>query len=200
MAATSINLLDRLKRHPEAAAWKQFHDLYRPLIRRWLARIPGLYGPGLRNETDDLTQEVLVLVFRKIGSFERERVGSFRAWLRTLTVHSARDYYRKRSNRPNVSLDDGAVETYLSQLEAPGSPLAEQWDREHHRHVCNRLLAMIEPDFQPSTWAAFRRSGLEKAPAAAVAKELGMSEQAVVSAKARVLRRLREVAGGLLTE
>ena len=61
-----------------------------------------------------------------------------------------------------------------------------------------RLLAIVRPDFEASTWTAFTRFALDELPAAAVAADLGMSESAVVQAKHRVLKRLRQEAGDLL--
>ena len=74
MNPTSQSLLERLKRpRPDAADWRRLHDLYRPLIGQWLARMSDL-----RNEADDLAQEVLVVVFRELPNFERRREGPAR--------------------------------------------------------------------------------------------------------------------------
>jgi len=66
------------------------------------------------------------------------------------------------------------------------------------RHVVEKLLAVVQSDFTPTTWNAFRRFGVDGLPSAQVAEELGLSENAVILAKARVLKRLREEAGELL--
>ena len=86
----------------------------------------------------------------------------------------------------------------MAQLADSDSDLARQWDREHDRHVLQKLLAIVRPDFEAKTWRAFTRFALEDMPAAQVAGELGMSESAVVQAKFRILKRLREEAGELL--
>jgi RNA polymerase sigma-70 factor (ECF subfamily) len=86
----------------------------------------------------------------------------------------------------------------LSQLEDPHSELSQLWDREHDRHLVQRLLAMIEPRFQPSTCEAFRRVVLEGQDAAQVGQDLEMTLNAVIIAKSRVLKELRSEAGGLL--
>jgi len=57
---------------------------------------------------------------------------------------------------------------------------------------------MIKNDFEPNTWKAFQRQALEGTDADAVAAELGMSVNAVVIAKSRVLARLRQEGQGLL--
>ena len=57
---------------------------------------------------------------------------------------------------------------------------------------------VVQPDFNPKTWKAFQRFGVDGVPAGRVAEELGMTENAVILAKSRVLKRLREEAGDLL--
>src|SRR5580704_1456749 len=67
MNTTSLGLLDRLKNaKPDVAEWHRLQDIYLPLIRFWLGRVPGLH-----DEADDLAQEVLVVLFRELPSFER---------------------------------------------------------------------------------------------------------------------------------
>jgi RNA polymerase sigma-70 factor, ECF subfamily len=194
MNTTSLGLLDRLKHaKPDAAEWHRLQDIYIPLIRSWLSRVPGL-----RDEVDDLAQEVLVVLFRELPSFERQRDGAFRAWLRRITVNRIRSFTRAREKRSRVGLGPEEADLLLAQLEDPNSDLARQWDRDHDKHVFEKLLAIVRPDFEPITWQAFTRFALDGLPAARVARELGMSETAVVQAKSRVLKRLREEAGGLL--
>jgi RNA polymerase sigma-70 factor (ECF subfamily) len=73
-----------------------------------------------------------------------------------------------------------------------------KWDRDHDNHVVQKLLAVVQPDFNPTTWEAFQRFGVDSIPAGWMAEELGLSENAVILAKSRVLKRLREEAGDLL--
>lgn len=189
---TSVSLLDRLRAgQPEDTDWSRMQDIYLPLIQRWLSRVPGLAG-----EADDLAQEVFLVVIRELPAFERRREGSFRAWLRTITVNRARNHCKRRDRRPSVA--QGVAEGFLDQMADPASDLAREWDREHDRHVMRRLLSAVRPDFKPSTWEAFRRLALDGLPAARVAEELGMPENAVLLARSRVLRRLRQEAGDLL--
>lgn len=193
MHSTSLGLLDRLRHaKPAAAEWRRLHDIYLPLIRHWLARVPGF-----ADEAEDLAQEVLVVLFRELPSFERRRNGSFRAWLRQITVNRTRDFSKLRRRQP-LAVGGAEVEQLLAQLEDPRSEFSQQWDRDHDTHVCQKLLAHVQPDFQPTTWQAFSRFALDGQTAAQVAAELGISERAVVQAKSRVLKRLREEAGDLM--
>jgi RNA polymerase sigma-70 factor, ECF subfamily len=65
-------------------------------------------------------------------------------------------------------------------------------------HVVQKLLAVVQADFNPTTWEAFQRFGVDGVPAGRVAEDLGLSENAVFLAKSRVLKKLREEAGDLL--
>ncbi len=61
-----------------------------------------------------------------------------------------------------------------------------------------RLLELLEPEFEATTWQAFQRQVIGGAPARAVAAELRMTVNAVLIAKSRVLSRLRHDAEGLV--
>ena len=194
MNTTSLSLLERLKSaSPSADDWRRLQEVYLPLVHHQLAAVPGL-----RDEADDLAQEVLIVLVRELPTFERQRRGSFRAWLRQITVNWVRTYCEGRRKVPGAGLGEDA-ERALAQLEDPDSDLAHEWDRQHDRHVVQKLLAVVRADFDPKTWQAFTRFALDEAPAADVARELDMSEGAVVQAKSRVLKRLREEAGDLMT-
>jgi RNA polymerase sigma-70 factor, ECF subfamily len=189
---TSVSLLERLRKpNPAAADWERLCGVYRPLIRSWLGR-----APGLADEADDLAQEALLILVRELPAFRRQRDGSFRAWLRQVTVNRLRAWRKARGRQPVAGLD--AADEFLARLEDSASDLSRQWDRDHDRHVFDHLLAVVQPDFEPATWEAFRLFAVEGHPAADVAARLGVTRNAVILAKARVLGRLREEANGLL--
>lgn len=191
VTSTPVSLLIRLKTAPpDAEEWHRLNAIYSPLIRTWLTRVPTL-----GDEAADLAQEVLIVVARELPQFERRREGSFRAWLRQVTVNRVRTYWRQRKRNPAQS--DGA-DAFLQQLEDSSSHMSQEWDREHDQHVFRQLLAIVEPDVSPATWAAFRRTSLDGLPVPQVAAELKISENAVLLAKSRVLKRLRCEAEGLI--
>src|SRR5262245_51295915 len=148
---TSVSLLERLSGRPTDADWRRLHDLYAPLLRAWAAR-----AGVAEADADDLSQEVLLAVVRDVTKFEHRGPGAFRAWLRGILANRARDHFRRRAARP-VATGDSALADQLDQLEAPDSPLSRLWDREHDEHVARHLLKVVEGDFAPATWAAFRR-------------------------------------------
>ncbi len=160
MNPTSVSLLDRLKAaRPDASDWDRLQGIYLPMIQRWLGRVPGL-----GDESADLAQEVLIVVVREIPRFDRRREGPFRAWLRQVTVNKIRRFFTNRRRRPTVGLDP--VDDFLERLTDPNADLAREWDRDHDIHVTQKLLAVVQADFSPTTWNAFRRFGIAGAPVA----------------------------------
>jgi RNA polymerase sigma-70 factor (ECF subfamily) len=185
---TSDSLLKRLAGAPSDDDWRRLHDLYQPLLRAWMARA-GVPESGV----NDLVQDVLFVVFDKIGEFERRRVGSFRAWLRRILKNKLADYFRRENRQPPAACDID-----IADLESPDSALSKIWDREHDEHVVKTLLARVQGDFKPKTWQAFHHHVMKEEPAAQVAEALGLSLNSVLLAKSRVLKRLRQEVAGLV--
>lgn len=189
MDQTPLSLLDRLRRRPDdQPSWRRLTALYTPWIGRWLTR------QGLpRADADDLTQEILLVLVRELPGFDHNgRPGAFRHWVRTITANRLRGYWRSR--RREAGDGSGA----LDGLCDPESELSRAWDREHDVYVARRLLELVEPEFAPSTWRGFYGQVIEGRPAAAVADDLGVTVNAVLIAKSRVLRRLRQEGAGLI--
>ncbi len=185
MDTTSVSLLERLRRQPDAQSWQQLVAIYQPWLRGWLQ------AHFLQSaDAEDVVQEVLAVLVREIGHFEHNgRRGAFRTWLRGIVVNRLREFRRKSAA---VSAE---MASQLDQLADEDSRFSQMWDREHDQYVVNQLLAKIAGDFQPITWRAFQAFVLEEKSATQVAAELGISEGAVWTAKSHVLKRLRQEAG-----
>jgi RNA polymerase sigma-70 factor (ECF subfamily) len=183
---TSLSLLDRLKDPADQEAWARLDRVYTGLLRAWFAAA-GVQ-PGDR---DDLTRNALVVVLRRVKDFQPSgRPGAFRAWLRSIATNVLREHWRAR---PAPQAD-----SVLAELADPASGLSRVWDADHERHVLEGLLDLARRECTESAWRAFRRAGFDGVPALQVADELGMSVNAVLIAKSRVLRRLKELAAGML--
>jgi RNA polymerase sigma-70 factor, ECF subfamily len=189
---TPVSLLDRLSNRDDAEAWQHFVALYTPFILSWLRRDPKLLA-----DADDIVQEVLGAASRDLPGFQRQRPGSFRAWLRAITVNRVRAHWKSRRTDPLAQPGRQSGEL-LAELADPASPLSRQWDQEHDVYVVHRLLEQVASDFEPSTLRAFEQVTLEGRKSAQVATELNLSRNAVLLAKSRVLQRLRELGRGLL--
>jgi RNA polymerase sigma-70 factor (ECF subfamily) len=176
MLTTAASLLLQLRQPRNQGAWQRFVELYSPLLYHWLR------GSGLQPaDSADLVQEVFVSVFAHVPQFDRQRTGSFRAWLRTIVHNKVRTFLRRRKA---AGLAEG-------QTPAVAATTLADWDAEYATALLARALELVEPEFEPGTWKAFRQLQLEGRPAAQVAAELGISRNAVYIARCRVLSRLR---------
>jgi RNA polymerase sigma-70 factor (ECF subfamily) len=189
MNETPLSLLERLRSRTDELAWRRMVDLYTPWVRSWLGQfaVPA-------SDADDIVQEVLGTLVRELPEFEHSgRRGAFRAFVRTIASNRLRTFWRNRGDGRDYARE-------LASLADPQSAVWERWDREHDRFILRRLMELIEPEFSPSTWRSFRRVVLDGDKAATVASELGLTVNAVLIAKSRVLRRLREESVELVDE
>lgn len=82
---------------------KAFELIYRRHFRRVFALCLRMLGdPTL---AEDLTQDVFINLFNKIGSFRGE--SQFTTWLHRMTVNQVLMYFRKRSTRSELVTDEG---------------------------------------------------------------------------------------------
>jgi len=191
MAETSPSLLNRCRQRHDNESWQRLVELYTPFIHGLRIRhnIP-------QEDARDLAQEVLAIVARELPTFEYDpKRGTFRGWLRTITVNCLRAYWRSRTPR---GTGDSDVQEMLNQLADPNSEASRVWDREHDQFVWRRLVELVKPEFEPSTWQAFCLVTLEGVKPAQAAKKVGITTNAVFIAKSRVMRRLKEEAAGLI--
>lgn len=72
-------------------SWTNLHDK----VVRWVAE--ATHGENLPTDKnlDDLTQEVLLQVFRDIGEFRVEPGASFSGWVRMISHRKLNDYWRR---------------------------------------------------------------------------------------------------------
>jgi len=187
MDSTSVTLLHRLRQPTNQTAWNQFVQLYTPLLFHW-ARKSGL------SEADaaDLVQEVLCVLVSKLPEFEYDATKSFRAWLRTVMLNIWRNRQRQRAVRSLATAEDVAPDPA-----APDDLLLLE-EAEYRQHLVARAMEVMRADFESTTWQACWELAALGRPAAEVARELGLTVNAVYLAKSRVLARLRRELEGLL--
>ncbi len=117
--------------------------------------------------------------------FSPSTSGAFRGWLRIILANHLKHYFRSKQAHAKVrfALDDMTDHrTQLSQL----------FDLEHDQFLASRAMKMAAGDFSPTTWAAFELQVVQNLPAEVVADRLGLSVNAVLKSKSRVLKRIRQ--------
>lgn len=196
MATTSESLLFRLRNNNRSLsdtssetdfAWQQFVSIYTPLIFYWAKKT----GLG-QTDASDLVQEVLTLVFQKLPDFQYDPSQSFRGWLRTVTLNKYREIYRRKSSRLTT-----ASESMLENL-VPVAVAESTWDIDYARLLVARTMELMRDDFAEGTWEALKLVISENDSVEAAAKKTGVSGWTIYSARARLMKRLREELHGLL--
>lgn len=125
---STLTLLTRA-RAGDSTAMNDLFARYAPALTRWASgRLPR-WARDLA-DTDDLVQETLVQVFRKIDGFEHRGEGAFYAYLRQAVMNRIRNELRNAQRRPERrELDEQKPDEAQSPLErAIGSESLEQYE------------------------------------------------------------------------
>jgi RNA polymerase sigma-70 factor (ECF subfamily) len=182
---TPLTLLERIQQAGDESAWGRLVELYTPILFAWARRC----GED-EHDAADLVQEVVVALVQTLPTFCYDGSGRFRRWLRTLLLNKLRDR-KRREVRAEKALAQRTQEVELPDI-------AEQfWEVDYQKELACRALRLMQAEFTPTTWKACWETVVQDRSAADVARELGISENAVYIARCRVLRRLRHELGGL---
>jgi RNA polymerase sigma-70 factor (ECF subfamily) len=191
--ATSVSLLDRARNH-DGDAWRRLVHLYSPLVYHWCGR-QGVRPP----DADDVAQEVFRVALTRLGDFRRDRPGdTFRGWLRGITRNVLLAQFRSAGRQPQAA---GGSDAWQRLQEVPGPTAAADEDDPpaEVNDLYRRALELVRGEFEDRTWQAFWSVAVAGRNPAAVADDLGVTPAAVRQAKSRVLRRLKEELGDVIS-
>jgi RNA polymerase sigma-70 factor, ECF subfamily len=95
-----------------------FEELYRRHYRRVYALTLRMMGNP--TEAEDMTQEVFLQLFNKIGMFRGE--SAFTTWLHRMTVNQVLMHFRKKSTRSELLTEEGETPIQIVKgTEKPGT-------------------------------------------------------------------------------
>ena len=177
---TSISLLEKL-RDGDPAAWKDAHRLYGPMILKW-CRDMRLQEA----DAQDLSQKVLLKLFRRMSGFHYDPTKSFRAYLKTLVHYAWCDLVEdwKKSPLGNSEQID----------EAAGADLLEQFEKRYDLDIA---MTRIRTYVEPKTWEAFQLTAIDGLSGAEVSQRMGLSVASVYKARHRVQNLLKDTLADL---
>lgn len=101
---------DKAERETEEILVKEFQEgkleAYDQIAERYQKKIYGLSFNLCRNQMDaqDVTQEVLLTLYKKINTFQGK--SAFSSWVYRITLNATYMKLRSKKKEPNVSLDD----------------------------------------------------------------------------------------------
>ena len=190
LPTTRVTLLARLRQDPtDEAAWGAFVERYGRHIYRWCRQWK------LQNaDAEDVTQEILAKLARKLRDFHYDPARSFRGWLKTVAHHAWRDFADSRRGR--TADGDGRVPELLQTLEAR-EDLVQKLEEAFDHELLDAAKLRVRLRVAPHTWEAFRLVALEGMPAAEVATTVRMQVAMVYVAKSKVQKMLQEEIGKL---
>jgi RNA polymerase sigma factor (sigma-70 family) len=201
---TRASLLGRLKDWGDQKSWQDFFDTYWRLIYS-VALKAGLSDA----EAQDVVQETLLTVAKKVGEFKSDpAIGSFKGWLLLITRRRIADQLEKRGKLLRASQMSGASgtcalsrastddATRTSTLERVPDPATfnldacweEQWQKNQLRAATEKVKTLVSP----KQFQIFELYVLREWPVAKVARSLSVSAGQVYLARHRVSRLLKK--------
>ncbi len=192
--STRWSLLSRLKDWDDQDSWRQFFDTYWQLIYN-----TGVKAGLTHAEAEDLVQEVVISVAKKMGGFKTDpAAGSFKSWLLTLTRWRIHDQLRKRPPpRPEPPpFPEDKTKTRTATVErladtAPG-PLEADWDADWEKHLLQAALARVKKYVKPELIQIFDLMVDKQWPALKVARRLQVNLARVYYARCKVAALLKQ--------
>jgi RNA polymerase sigma-70 factor, ECF subfamily len=191
MRSTSATLVQRIRDLDDDSGWQRFVLQYRPRLIAWCRE------KGLRpEEADDVAQDVMARLIRHMPKFTYRPEQNFSGWLRTIWKTAWLDFLRnRRSTQPGLGMGSDGHSTIQSILDRQiggdlAEELADQMDREHHRHLLAEAMTIVRQEVSSRDWEIFHRITFGEERATNVAKSIGMSLAAVGMIKCRIQKKL----------
>jgi RNA polymerase sigma-70 factor (ECF subfamily) len=182
---TRQSLIVQLRDPTARRAWEEFVQLYQAVVYR-VARSRGLQDA----DAEDLTQEVLMTVARKVEDFDFSKAGSFRGWLLKIT----RDLVVNKLTRETKAIGSGDSEVLQLMNQHPDrEATCTLLLFEHRRALLAQAATRLRPTIRGETWDAFWLTAVEGLSISEAAARLNKSEGAIRVARCRVLAQLKKV-------
>jgi RNA polymerase sigma-70 factor (ECF subfamily) len=178
---TSASLLRRVKDPRDESSWREFVDIYEPLLYRY-ARLRGL----THENAQEVVQDSFTQLVQSMPEFEYSSdKGKFKGWMRRLANNKINDMFKRR--RPVNALTDDFRRPQETES-AADEIWEEQWKRKHLRYYLKEVLG----EASPTTRQAFELYVVMEWPVEKVMESLNISADQVYAAKSRITQRLRK--------
>lgn len=183
----------RVKNQHDDPSWEEFTGIYRGYIYT-VIRNMGI----AESDREELVQQTLIKLWKKLPEIDCEHSGRFRNWLSTLTKNCVIDFIRKNKREAALqekAADQEEIEHYSTVLPDIDKISEAAWKQ----HLAQLALDNIEPYFSGKAVTVFRLS-LQGLEVPQIAEELNIQEASVYRLKTRVKARLIEEVQRLRSE
>ena len=181
---TDPDLMSRVRRTDDEAAWNRFVEFYRPPI------LEHCRGYGLTGEqSEEVAQECFIICFRYLPTFEyRETVGRFRSWLNLTVNQQIGKCFRSRVR------DERLKRRYADMLEELADPClaASREPSGHDYELLSMAFQRVKAAVRPQHWQLFEAFVLHGMSATEVARQIGVSPVLVRVSAFRIRNRIRQ--------
>ena len=185
---TRASLIQRLKDWQDSTSWKDFFDTYWKLIYGVASRA------GLSDaESQDVVQETMVSVAKRIPNFKYDpAIGSFKAWLLTMTRWRIVGQFRKRGRIINSARrPDTADGVPVEEIADPGAAIDAVWEAEWENNLLEAAMAKMKRRVDPDKYQIFDFYVNKEWPPEKVAERFHVSVAQVYLVKHRVTEAMR---------
>jgi RNA polymerase sigma-70 factor (ECF subfamily) len=155
-------------------------------------------GTASSKKPQDVKQIVLLKLARTLPEFIYDPTRSFRAWLRTITLHTWSDFIE--SQRRGVAAAGSSAVTAMLHTVQARDDLLRRLQEGFDQDLVERAMELVQERVEAHTWEAFRLSAIEGVGASDVAAKLGMRIGSVYKARSVVQGMLRDTVGALKGE
>jgi RNA polymerase sigma-70 factor (ECF subfamily) len=181
---TRITLIQRVRNQHDEQSWNDFVRTYRNYVYA-IVRNMNIS----EHDAEDLVQQLMLLMWKKLPQTDVEQIRRFRSWLATITKNLVTDFIRKRI-RETERMEKAELEEALSYIKTIRLPDIEDIaEKEWKIHITQLALDNIEPLFSGKAIEVFRLS-LQGITSKEIAKRLELQENSIYRLKTRVKDRL----------
>ena len=189
---TRSSLLQRLENWQDQESWREFFDTYGKLIYS-VALKAGLSHA----EAQDVVQDTVLVVARKIPDFEYDRArGSFKSWLLLITRRRIEKQLKKRLPAKSAGAAPAGTRSRTATVEKIPDPagfdLEGAWAAEWEKNLSDAALARVKRRVKARHFQMFDLYVLKQWPVREVARALGVSVTQVYVNKHRICSLLKQ--------
>ena len=192
---TRQTLLERLKNLDDNLSWREFFEMYWPLIFN-VARKFGLSDV----EAQEVVQETVIAVSRNIEKFEyNPERGSFKNWLLKMTRWRILDQVRKRAqhmktfSRPTSPPDAERRTDTIDRIPDPnGNSMEMVWDEEWKKNLVQLASQRIRKRVDPLHYQIFHLCVEKEVPIARICEMFDVPAGRVYVIKCRISTLIRK--------
>ncbi len=184
--ATRSSLLGRMKNEEDQQSWMEFYNTYWKLIYN-VARKSGLSD----TDSQDVVQETILTVLRKIKEFEYSREkGTFKGWLKVITRSRIMDHWRKTSRQPeklsNKSNENESSGPDESIPDPDGFELERIWEQEWIKNIHSIAMDRVKTQVSAQQFQIFDCYVIKEWSVEEIKNKLNFSSGQIYMAKHRV--------------